>query len=471
MLVPLSQPVCCLTTLMKPLTYRCAAWKRLARRVERIEATPLKVRPAHVPTIGIPRRSDKRMRGARFGRVVSSLMLLAVLAGSVGAQPAVAVDRIDGTTPKRLGVPLKALPDVDMKAGALVTEDGRVLWSRHSHDRRAIASITKIMTAVVALENGDVKEPVIVPASAKQVGESTSFLRSGERLPLGDLLEALLVKSGNDAAVTIAEHVSEDEDEFVELMNAKAEELGLSRTHFTNSHGLDDSGHYSCATDLAVLARYAMRKPFFRKLVAEKYADIGTGRRRERVENTNILVGNYDGANGIKTGWTTDAGYSVIVSARRGGVELYAVVLGTRSELARFRDARELLDWGFAHYREQELASAGTVVAEAVVADFLDVTVPAAISQDTTVSVFDLAGTIERSVKVAEVRAPLKAGDRIGVATFTQAGRVIETIPLVAVADVAAPNVFERIGIALVRGWRKVFGGPMTATATPGEGV
>lgn len=455
---------------MKPPTHTSAAWKRPARRAERVEATQREGRSTHMPTIGIPRRPDKRANRARVGRFVSSILVVAVLAGSFSTRPAAAVDRLDGTTPRRLGVPLKALPDVGMKAGALVTEDGRVLWSRHARDRRAIASITKIMTAVVALENGDIKERVAVPASARQVGESTSFLRVGERLPMGDLLEALLVKSGNDAAITIAEHVSGGEDEFVELMNAKAETLGLSRTHFTNSHGLDESGHYSCATDLAVLARYAMRKPFFRKIVAEKYADIGSGKRKERVENTNLLVGNYDGANGIKTGWTTDAGYSVIVSARRGGVELYAVVLGTPGELARFRDARELLDWGFAHYREQELASAGTVVAKAVVVDYLDITVPAAVSRDSTAAVFDLAGSIERSVKVAEVRAPIEVGDRIGVATFTQAGRIIETIPLVAAAEVAAPNAFQRVGIALVRGWRRVFGGPMTATATPREG-
>lgn len=430
----------------------------------------LRSRPRpHVSTIGNRRTGDKRSR--RIGGAVETVLRLLVIAlvasALVAPQNAHAVDRLDGATPSALKVPAQALPDVRMKAGALVTEDGRVLWSRHANDRRAMASITKIMTAVVALESGDVKERVTVPASARSVGESTSFLRAGERLPMEDLLEALLVKSGNDAAVAVAEHVAGGEEEFVELMNVKATELGLSRTHFTNSHGLDERGHYSCATDLAVLARYAMRDDVFRRIVSEKYAYIGSGKRKERVENTNLLLGNYDGTNGIKTGWTTDAGYSVVVSATRNGIELYAVVLGTNGELARFRDARELLDWGFAHYREQALASAGTVVGEAVVSDYLDQTVPVSTSRDSTIAVFDLAGKIERSVRIATVKAPVKSGDRVGVVTFMQSGKVIETIPLVATQDVSAPNVFERLGIALVRGWRKVFGGPMTATARP----
>lgn len=404
-------------------------------------------------------------------RCVGLITACAMVFGLLAPGMAGAGDRIDGRTPQQLKVPVDALPDVGMKAGALVTEDGRVLWSRRAEDRRAMASITKIMTAVVALEHGDVDDRVTVPAAAASVGESTSFLRAGERLPLGDLLEALLVKSGNDAAITIAQHVAGDQDEFVGLMNEKAKALGMSRTHFTNPHGLDEKDHYSTATDLATLARYAMRKPEFREVVGEQSARLGAGKRVETLASTNLLIGNYDGANGIKTGWTNDAGYCVIGSARRNGIELYAVVLGTNSEMARFKDARELLDWGFAHYRPQRLSSAGTVMGESVVTDYLDVTVPAAASRDSTVAIFGLGGPIRRTVTLAKVKAPLKAGDKVGVATFTQAGKIVETMPLVASEDIPAPNPLERIGIALVRGWRKVFGGQLTASAVPAAAV
>ncbi len=368
-------------------------------------------------------------------------------------------DRVAGRSYKELGIVKGVLPDVALASGVLVTEDGRVLWSRRPEDRRAIASITKIMTAVVALEHGDPDDPVTIPRSSAAIGESTAFLRPGERLPLSELVEALLIKSGNDAAVAIAEHVTGSEEGFVKLMNAKAEELGLSRTRFRNSHGLDQANHYSTAADISTLVRYAMTKPEIRRAVARKTATIGEGRRTERIENTNLMLGNYPGMNGVKTGWTNRAGYSLVGSAERGGLELQAVVLGTGSEIARFRDARELLDFGFAHYRWQRLASKGTVIGEAPVADYLDMRVPAAVSADTSVAVFDLAGPITRTVSVAQVEAPVRAGDRVGVATFTQAGETIATIPLIAEHDVDRPSLLQRIGIALVRAWRGLTGG------------
>lgn len=367
-------------------------------------------------------------------------------------------DRVDGRAYKDLGLVRAALPDVTMKAGALLAEDGRVLWSRRPNDRRAIASITKVMTAIVAIEHSDPDEMVSVGRASSSVGESTAFLRPGESLPMSEMLEALLVKSGNDAAVAIAAHVAGGEDKFVELMNDKAEELGLKRTHFENPHGLDEDGHYSTAMDVSVMVRYAMTKPEFRRVVGRKTAVIGSGRRSERIQSTNLLLGNYAGANGVKTGWTSDAGYCVVTTATRDGIELQAVVLGTSNELTRFRDARELLDFGFAHYRWQRLATRDTIIGESVVTDYLDVSVPAAVSEDTTITVFDVAGPISRSVAMAAVPAPVRVGDRIGVATFTQAGEVIATVPLVAAQDVERPTPLQRVGIAIVRLWRRFTG-------------
>ncbi len=393
-----------------------------------------------------------------------ALALAATLLSGLAAFPQRAAatvtssDRIDGQTAAQLGVPRAAFPDVSMKSGALVTSDGRVLWSRRADSERALASITKLMTAVVAMEQAEPESIVTVGRESLRVGESTSFLRLGQKLKLSELLEALLIKSGNDAAVAIARHVSGSEDEFVKQMNAKAAELGLSHTRFANAHGLDEPGHYSTAHDLALLSRYAMSKPEFRSIVKKKRARVGSGRSAIKIENTNLLVGNYAGANGIKTGFTTDAGYSLIGSARRTNIELIAVVLGTGSDAKRVRDARALLDFGFAHFRPQRLASARTVIGEAPVSDYLDVTVPAAVASDTVVPVLDFAGPITRTVDVAAVEAPVHQGDKVGVATFIQDGDVIATVSLHATRNVEKPNVLLRIGILFARAWRGLTG-------------
>lgn len=391
--------------------------------------------------------------------VVCAVVVLSTLALPSFAHAVVtASDRVDGKPPAELGVPRDAMPDVSMKAGVLVTSDGRVLWSRAPEARRSIASLTKVMVAVVAMENADPAEMVTVGREAQGVGESTSFLREDQRLPLSELLEALLIKSGNDASIAIAVHVSGSEAAFVDLMNAKAEELGLKQTRFVNSHGLDAKGHHSSAEDMAVLARYAMSKPAFSSIVRKKRARIGSGKGSITVENTNLLIGNYTGVNGVKTGFTSQAGYCLIGSASRGDVGLLAVVLGTGSDVRRIREARELLDFGFAHFRAQRLVSAGTVIGEAPVSDYLELTVPAAVSQDMTATVLDFAGPITRTVSMSVVEAPVSAGDKVGVATFTQAGDVVATISLVATTDVPKPNLFERVGIAVARAWRALSG-------------
>jgi D-alanyl-D-alanine carboxypeptidase (penicillin-binding protein 5/6) len=368
-------------------------------------------------------------------------------------------DFVDGKSASKRHLGSGALPDVTVKAGALVDGDGRVLWARYPDTRRPMASITKIMTAVVALEHSSLDEKVTIPRASGAVGESTAFLRPGESLPMRDVLEALLVKSGNDAAVAIAQHVGGTEAQFVEMMNAKARELGLSNTHFANPHGLDAPGHYTTADDLAVLARYAMTKPAFRDIVKLKTVSIGTGKTTRHLLSTDALLGTYQGAMGVKTGFTNGAGYSVVSAAERDGVTLYAIVLGTASEIQRFRDAKALLDWGFAHYRPMRVETGGAVLAEARVSDYLDVSIPVAVSKDVTVPVLDLDGPIKRSISVADVKAPVAKGQTLGVATFKQGGKVIATVPLVSTQDVKRPNPFLAAWIAVVRAWQAVTGG------------
>jgi serine-type D-Ala-D-Ala carboxypeptidase (penicillin-binding protein 5/6) len=413
------------------------------------------MKPTPQASIGMKKLAAERLR----------LLVAAALAAALLCVPAVSeaqprsTDYVGQSSAAKQRIPLIALPDVDMRAGVLVDSDGRVLWARSANAKRSMASITKIMTAVVALEEnaGRLDRKVVVPAVALSAGESTAELKAGEKVTIRRLLEDTLVKSGNDAATALAITTSGSEKAFVARMNAKAKEIGLSRTSFKNPHGLDEPGHFTTAHDIEVLARYAMRDPEFRRIVKMKYIRIGKTNRR--VHNSNLLVGSYAGANGVKTGWTDGAGYSVVASAKRGGTWLYAVVLGTPSETARFDEARGLLDWGFAHYRRQQLATKGTVVAKPPVRDYLDVTVPAATSEDASASIIDVQGPIKRVVSVeSSLAAPVKAGDRVGSVIFTQGGRTVATVPVIATESVRAPTLLERVGIRLARVWRGVFG-------------
>ena len=393
------------------------------------------------------------------------LLVLLVVVPAHAQASVLASDLVDGKTASARAIPSAALPSVTMKAGVLSDADGRLIWARHPATPRAMASITKIMTAVIALEHSKLTDMVTVPRAAAAVGQSSAYLFTGERLSMKDMLGAMLVKSGNDAALAIAIGVGGTEAHFVEMMNAKAAELGLKETHFDNPHGLDAPGHHSSARDLAVLARYAMQKPAFRGIVKKTSVKIGLPGHKHKLESTDLLLGNYKGAIGVKTGNTDHAGYSVVSAAVRSGVTLYAVVLGTVSDAQRFRDASDLLDWGFAHYRPQSFLVSGTVIGEAPVTDYLDRAVAAGVSEDVTAAVLDTNGTIHRTITIAPVRAPLKIGDHVGAVTFTQSGTLIAAAPLVAMRDVPSPNIFERVWIALVRVWRWMFGSPKAQAA------
>ncbi len=400
-----------------------------------------------------------RGAGRMHARVLRSTVacLLALACYPTGALGAVRPSDRIGDRAVGSGALRASAPNVRMQAGTLVTEDGRVLWSREPADKRAMASITKIMTAIIVLDRLSLDDTLTVPPDAVGVGESGANLRRGEELTVRDALEALLVKSANDAAVALAVRVSGNENAFVALMNKRARELGLTRTRYANSYGLDEPGHYSTAQDIATLSRYAMTYPAFRDLVRRRAVVIARGSESRRLESSNLLLGRYRGANGIKTGWTSDAGYSVVASARRAGEELVAVVLGTDSESERFDDAARMLDWGFSHYRPMRIATAGSVVGTATVTDYDDRFVPVLAAQDATRTIFDLDGEVRaQALYDRQLKAPVAKGQPLGVLVFTQGGRLVTSVPLVAGASVRAPGFVERIRIALGRWWRSI---------------
>lgn len=235
----------------------------------------------------------------------------------------------------------------------------RRLGSRQPDERRAIASTTKMMTALVVLEHASLEEWTVVSERAAAVGEAEIGLVAGERLTVEDLLVALLVDSANDAATALAEHVGGTVERFVGLMNLQARELGLYNTRFANPHGLDEPGHYSTAADLLTLARAGMAYPVFADLVRTPLAPFPAdplGHSR-RARTTNTLLRSYPGAFGIKTGFTAEAGLALVAGADRDGRRLYSVVLGSEDH---FADTAALLEYGFSAFGPVEVFTSGT---------------------------------------------------------------------------------------------------------------
>ncbi|MFC3750713.1 D-alanyl-D-alanine carboxypeptidase family protein [Paenibacillus sp. GCM10012306] len=236
------------------------------------------------------------------------------------------------------------------KAAALIdVESGRILYSSHGDEPMLIASLTKIMTAIVAIENGKLSDKVKVGKNAFAKEGSSLFLKNGEEMTLENMLYGLMLRSGNDAATAIAEHVGGSEDGFVYLMNTKAEELGLIHTHFANPHGLDAEGHYSSANDLARLTAYALHNPVFKQIVKTevKTADNPYEKWDYKWVNKNKMLRLYEGADGVKTGYTKKALRCLVSSATRGGQQLVAVTLNDGND---WNDHAALLDFGFNHF-------------------------------------------------------------------------------------------------------------------------
>ncbi|HEX4746543.1 MAG TPA: serine hydrolase, partial [Gaiellaceae bacterium] len=235
-------------------------------------------------------------------------------------------------------------PKIDAAAWYLVGDDGAVLARNDAARERAMASITKLMTAVVAVERSQLNDTVRVSPEAARIGESTVYLRAGEELSVADLLRATLIPSANDAAQALALHIGRGSTErFVELMNAKAEELGLTDTNFENAHGLDESGHVSSARDATTLVRYALGIPFLRDALSRSSLSLPGGR---TFPTTDDLLVSWAPLVGGKTGHTRAAGWSQAAAATRGGVTVYGTVLGSDTREARNDALRDLLSFG-----------------------------------------------------------------------------------------------------------------------------
>ncbi|HEX6221856.1 MAG TPA: D-alanyl-D-alanine carboxypeptidase family protein [Acidimicrobiia bacterium] len=253
--------------------------------------------------------------------------------------------------PDQDGFPLNTDPPSVTAASWILYDESTdmVLAEWDADTRRPMASITKIMTVMLALENGGVNDEVVVSEVAAGQGGQEMDLVAGETLTLGALVRAAIVRSGNDAAAAIAEHIGGSIDGFVEMMNERAVELGMENTRFANPNGLDASGHYSSARDMLILSRQAMSMPEFAELARSRvlvFPDTPNGTQRTAT-NTNRILSSYEGVIGVKTGETPNAGLTYVGAAERDGRRLYAVVFRSVGQRAHFADVIALYDWAF----------------------------------------------------------------------------------------------------------------------------
>lgn len=225
-----------------------------------------------------------------------------------------------------------------------------VMYGKNEELRSAMASTTKIMTATIALENGNLQDEVTIDRKAAGTGGSRLGLKRGDKITLNDLLYGLMLRSGNDAAVAIAEHIGGSVEGFAELMNQKATELGLKDTHFVTPHGLDSSEHYTTALELAKLTDYALKNEKFAKIVATKSTTISINGNPRQLFNTNELLGVLNGVIGVKTGFTNGAGRCLVTETKRGDMDIIVVVLGADTKKDRTKDSIKLIEYAFANF-------------------------------------------------------------------------------------------------------------------------
>ena len=326
-----------------------------------------------------------------------------------------------------------------ISAGAAIVMDtisGRVLYEKNAYTRRSIASTTKIMTAIVAIENGNDDEDVIVSKRAAAISGSQVNIKEGKSYKLGDLMNAMMIRSGNDAAIAIAEHVGGSVEAFAEMMNRKAAEIGATNTNFVTPHGLDDPQHYSTAYDLALITQYALKNEKFCKIVGTKNSFFeGSG-----ITNTNEMLSLYPGADGVKTGYTGQAGRCLVTSVTQNGWRVISVVLNCASRNVRAQSSKVILDYAFGNYKNYEYLKKGQEVYEIKLNKGIENKISVYSDRDISVPLnqeeVDRIETVYNIPKVIE--APIKSDSKVGTIEYKLDGK------LLASSDLMSQSTVER---------------------------
>lgn len=355
-----------------------------------------------------------------------------------------------------LCVPTRAAePETSAPSAVLMEKTtGTVLYAKDEHTPREPASVTKIMTLLLtmeAIDSGQLSYDDVVTASARaaSMGGSQIWLKEGEQMTVRDLLKAVCVVSGNDAAVALGEHLAGSETAFVEKMNARAAELGMNDTHFVNACGLPAEGHVASAHDIAVMSReLTLNHPDIRQFTTLWMDSLRDG--ASMLVNTNKLIRFYDGATGLKTGSTDAAGYCLSATAERGGMELIAVVMKGRTSDERFADARAMLDYGFANYTLVTVTPDTAIAPLPVKLGERNAVQPVLTGDNTLLLEKTVANGLQQELALPEsANAPVEQGDRLGELRVTDAnGETVAVLPILAgesVAHITWGQMFRRI--------------------------
>ncbi|MCD8384498.1 MAG: D-alanyl-D-alanine carboxypeptidase [Clostridiales bacterium] len=337
---------------------------------------------------------------------------------------------------------------ISAKAGVLMErETGTVLYEENAHEALEPASVTKVMTMLLvaeAIDSGSIslEDTVTASAYAASMGGSQVYLEEGEQMTVSEMLKAVAVASGNDAAVALAEHLRGSEEAFVSAMNQRAAELGMEDTHFCNCTGLPAEGHVTSAYDIALMSRELLSHEVIRD-----YTGIWMDTLRDgtfQLANTNKLIYYYDGATGLKTGFTQGAGFCISASAERDGMELIAVVLGSETSSDRFESAKTLLNYGFGGWTMTDVTD-GVALPPVPVTLGEAESVPTAVEGGRMLITKSDAGRLTTELTLEEtVEAPVAAGDVLGTLTVSLDGQVIQELPVTA-ADSVERKTFGSI--------------------------
>jgi len=342
-----------------------------------------------------------------------------------------------------------APPTIAAKSAVLINaDDGRVLFSQNPDERLPMASTTKMMTALLVIEDcQDLNAPVTTSQRAAEVGESSIYLQPGETLTVREMLNGMLIQSGNDAATALAEYDAGSVEAFVEKMNKRAAELGLSNTHFANPHGLDDPQHYTSAADLAKLGSELMKHSEIREIVKRpEYTIPQSGQPFGRLLiNHNHLLGQYSFINGIKTGYTDNAGQCIVISANDHGVGLILSYLGGSSLAGRDQDVINLLKFGFDSYRDRAVITAGEEYASLKIPYSRDKRL-SLVSADSLVKQVYVNDEVQhRLVLPEDLSLPVHKGDKVGIVEAYEGDTMLGCAYLVAAEDVPEPGLGEKL--------------------------
>ena len=414
---------------------------------------------------------------------------VALVAGipSVAGAQVLTTDNICGKAADARGIAAEDLPDIDASNAFVMGKNGTVYYARSADEQVKIASITKVMTAILAVENCKMDEKITVSNAAAAVGNSTAGLLEGDELTVEQALRGLMIPSGNDAAIALAEHVGKKLDlktkdavaTFVKAMNEQAKKLGCTGTLFENPHGLDfdewAGDMHSTAHDVALMMQEAMKDDTIREVMASKDPWIEvTGAdgsdHSHSMDTHNVLLG-QDGNIGGKTGTTDDAGYCFASAYNRDGDEIYTVVLNSSTTDQRFADTATLASWYYDHKvtveianTQKKTANGNPLMARVSQTDWTDKTIDATLADPTAqATVFSLAGEVTEKVSYDDLSGTVHVGDKVGSVTLKQDGTKIAVMDLVADEEGTGPNPIEWLLVKLDRLGRRIDNRPLTA--------